>query len=255
MRDDRGKYVAGQATAPYAGRDRYVGLRQEGWGLQAGTPARLNVLVIDAHGGLVAGTAVQVKVQRLLIKAAQVKGAGNAYVPHYVRSWEEISACRLTSATSPQDCLYTPPAPGTYQLTASLVDTQGRPHRTTMRRFATGTGEVLWETSPDHNLNVFPEQKLYKVGETARYLVHNPFPGAQALITVERFGVQKSWVTTFRDPTAMVELPITPDHLPGVYLSVVVMSPRVDKPLLDNAPRPSPRSHSGTKDRKNCHWW
>src|SRR5262249_30886143 len=31
VRDDRGKYVAGHATAHYAGRDRYVGLRQEDW--------------------------------------------------------------------------------------------------------------------------------------------------------------------------------------------------------------------------------
>ncbi|MGE3539955.1 MAG: alpha-2-macroglobulin [Candidatus Tectimicrobiota bacterium] len=234
VRDDRGKYVAGQATAHYAGRDRYVGLRQEEWVLRAGTPAQLKIVVVDEHGNAVAGTEVQVQIQRLLIKAAQMKGAGNAYVPHYVRSWEDVSTCRLTSAATPQDCLYTPPAPGTYKLTARLVDTQGRPHSTAMRRFATGAGEVLWETSPDHTLNILPAQKIYPVGATARYLVQNPFPGARALITVERVGVQQSWVETFPEPTAMVEFPITPDHLPGFYLSVVVMSPRVDKPLLNN---------------------
>ena len=31
VRDDRGKYIAGRAAADYAGRDRYVGLRREGW--------------------------------------------------------------------------------------------------------------------------------------------------------------------------------------------------------------------------------
>jgi hypothetical protein len=39
-------------------------------------------------------------------------------------------------------------------------------------------------------------------------------PGVKALITVERLGVQKSWIATFPDPTAMIEFPITPDHLP-----------------------------------------
>lgn len=234
VRDDRGKYVAGHASAAYAGRDRYVGLRQEAWVLTAGTPAQLNILVVNEQGQAVAASDVQVQIQRLLIKAAQMKGAGNAYVPHYVRTWEDVATCSLVSQTTAQSCLYTPPAPGTYKLTASLVDTQGRPHSTTIQRFATGPGTVLWETSPDNNLNVFPEQKVYKVGDTARYLVHNPFPGAQALITVERFGVQQSWTDTFPEATAMIELPITPDHLPGFYLSVVLMAPRVDKPLLDN---------------------
>ena len=117
---------------------------------------------------------------------------------------------------------------------ASIVDTQGRAHSTTIRRWVSGAGEVLWETSPDHTLNVFPEQKSYKVGDTARYLVQNPFPGAKALVTIERLGVQRSWLETFNEGIAIIEVPITPHHIPGFYLSVVVMSPRVDKPLGEN---------------------
>jgi uncharacterized protein YfaS (alpha-2-macroglobulin family) len=234
VRDDRGKYVAGHATAGYAGRDRYVGLRQEDWVWTTGTPAQLQVLVVNEHGVAVAETAVQVKVEQLQIKAAQVKGAGNAYLPHYVRSWSEVATCTLVSEMTPGTCTFTPPSPGTYRLTASITDTQGRTHRTSIRRWATGAGEVLWETSPDHNLNIIPEQKGYKVGDTARYLVQNPFPGAQALVTIERFGVQQSWLETFNEVTAIVQFPVTPDHLPGFYLSVVVMSPRVAKPLTDN---------------------
>ena len=234
VRDDRGKYVAGHATARYAGRDRYVGMRQEDWLWTTGTPAQLRVLVVNEHGAAIAGTAVRVKLERLQIKVAQVKGAGNAYLPHYVRNWIEVSTCTLVSETIPETCTFTPPAPGTYSLTATIKDTQGRTHSTTIRRWATGAGEVLWKTSPDHNLNIIPEQKGYKVGDTARYLVQNPFPGAKALVTIERFGVQRSWLETFNEATAIVQFPITPDHLPGFYLSVVVMSPRVDKPLTDN---------------------
>ena len=93
---------------------------------------------------------------------------------------------------------------------------------------------MLWETSPDHTLNIFPEQKVYKVGDTARYLVQNPFPGAKALVTIERLGVQRSWLETFNEGIAIIEFPITPHHIPGFYVSVVVMSPRVEKPLGEN---------------------
>ena len=65
-----------------------------------------------------------VKLERLQIKAAQVKGAGNAYLPHYVWNWIEVSTCTLVSETIQETCTFTPPAPGTYGLTATIKDTQ-----------------------------------------------------------------------------------------------------------------------------------
>src|SRR5260370_333375 len=77
------------------------------------------------------------------------------------------------------------------------------------------------------SLSVVPEKESYKVGDHARYLVKNPFPGAKALITVERFGVIKHWVQTLAGNTPVIEFTVAPDFVPGFYLSVVVTSPRV----------------------------
>lgn len=231
VRDDRGKYVASQATARYVGRDRYVGLRQPDWVLTAGTPAPLQLLVVDTQGTAVAGTPIQVKVEYLDTKAARVKGAGSAYLTRYVHTWVYVAACALISKTTPEVCTFTPDAPGTYKLTASIIDTQGREHSSSLQRWALGAGQVLWETTPGHGLQISPEKTTYKIGDTARYLIQNPYPGAKALVTIERYGVQHSWLQTFANSLEVVEVPITPEHLPGFYLSVVVISPRVDKPL------------------------
>jgi hypothetical protein len=234
VRDDRGKYIANLATANYVGRDRYVGIRQPDWVLTVGRPAQILSLVVNEQGQLVAGTEIQVKVEHLQTKAAQVKGAGNAYLTNYVHEWVPVSECKLASETQPVVCEFTPAGPGTYKMTARIIDTQGREHKTSTQRWAVGKGEVLWETTPGNTLQVFAEKNEYKVGEKARYLVQNPYPGAKALITIERYGVQKSWVDTFNDSTAVIEFPISPEHIPGFYLSVVVMAPRVDKPLDEN---------------------
>jgi hypothetical protein len=50
VRDDRGKYIAGRATAGYAGRDRYVGLRSANWVMNEDEPATVDLLVVDARG-------------------------------------------------------------------------------------------------------------------------------------------------------------------------------------------------------------
>ncbi|GLI35718.1 alpha-2-macroglobulin family protein [Desulforhabdus amnigena] len=231
VQDDRGKSIANRATATCFGRDRYVGLLQEDWVLQEGKPAGLRILVIDPRGNPVEGVKIGVKTEYEETKGARVKGAGNAYLTQYVHEWLEEEQFELVSTADPLDVKFTPKHAGTLRITAAIQDTQGRTHKTVLRRWVTGRGHILWESIPGNLLNIFPEKSDYHVGETARFLVQNPFPGARALITVERFGVLQSWVKTLESSTEIVEIPVLPDYLPGFYASVMVTSPRVEKPM------------------------
>jgi hypothetical protein len=94
-----------------------------------------------------------------------------------------------------------------------------------------GQGHVLWNESNDYSLEVVPEKPTYKVGDRARYLIKNPYPGAKALVTIERYGVLDHFVQTLEGSTPVIEFEVKPDYIPGFYLSVVVFSPRVDKPI------------------------
>jgi hypothetical protein len=100
-----------------------------------------------------------------------------------------------------------------------------------------GKGKVLG--GPGHHLPIEPEKKEYQVGETARILIRNPFPGARALFTIERLGVQRSWSRVLESDTELIEFKITPEHFPGVYFSATVMSPRADQPLDNGTMRMS----------------
>lgn len=230
VRDERGKTVANRASATYAGRDRFVGLFQGDWLLQEKKPGKGRVLVVDREGNPVAGMPVRMRLEKKETRAARVKGAGDAYVAQYDTEWVEQQAWDVTSAEDPVEFEFTPQASGSFRLVASIQDTAGRSHKTSLRRWVRGGSFVLWESVPGNVLDVHPEKREYKVGETARFLVQNPFPGARGLITVERFGVMQSWVKTFASSTEVVEIPVQPDHLPGFYVSVLITSPRVDRP-------------------------
>nr|NIR31536.1 large extracellular alpha-helical protein [Gammaproteobacteria bacterium]NIV77032.1 large extracellular alpha-helical protein [Gammaproteobacteria bacterium] len=228
--DDRGKYVSGFADARYAGRDRYVGVRRAGWLLEAGEASRVDVAVVDAGGAPVAGTEVAVVVEHQKVTAARVRGAGNAYVTRYNREWVQVARCRVASALEPVACEFTPSDPGRHRITARITDTLGRVHATDVRQWAVGRGRVLWDDQSDKRLDILPEAERYGVGDTARYLVKNPYPGARALVTVERNGVIEHRVQHLEGSTPVIELPIEPDLVPGFYLSVVVLSPRQEPP-------------------------
>ena len=231
VQDDRGKYIAAESRAEYVGVDRFVGMRSPEWAYEAKKPANLEYLVVDERGVPAEGTKVAVTIERLDTTAARVKGAGNAYLTNYTKEWKKVGDCDGKSDADAKVCDFTPDQAGSYRAIASIEDTKGRAHSAGVQFWVTGNDYVVWDNESDVLLPIIPEKTDYRVGDTARYLIKNPYPGALALITVERYGVIDSFVQKLEGSTPTIELEVKPDYLPGFYLSVILVSPRVDKPI------------------------
>ncbi|MBW2180798.1 MAG: large extracellular alpha-helical protein, partial [Deltaproteobacteria bacterium] len=231
VQDDRGKYIADSTIADYVGRNRFVGLKNTKWIYKEDEPSQVKFIVVDETGKPKTGSNVKVKVERLVTKASRVKGAGNAYLTKYIEEWVVLSRFKYVSKDEPGLCEFLPSDPGTLRITASIKDTKGREHSTTIRAWVAGKGRVVWHQPDDNSIEIIPEQEKYKIGDAARYLIKNPFPGATALISIERYGVMDHWTQTLNSSTPVIEFPVKPEYLPGFYFSIIVMSPRVDEPL------------------------
>lgn len=232
--DDRGKNIANSATAVYAATDRFVGLKPDAWIFQAGKPASYQYIVVDPQGQRVKGSAVDLKIEMKEVTAARVKSAGNVYQTIYNTSWKEAGTCKGTPEAQPETCHFTPGNAGEYRISATVKGSKGVAQTASSDFWVTGHDVVLWDGEQDTALQMFPEKASYKVGETSRYLIKNPYPHAKALITVERYGVIDHFVKTFDSSTPIVEFPVKPEYAPGFYVSVVLLSPRVAKPLGEN---------------------
>ena len=226
VRDDRGKYIATNSGADYIAVDRLVGLKHTKWLYEADTEANIKYIVVDGLGTPKAGTKVDLKIERLDTKSAKVKGAGNSYITNYVDEWIETSSCSGISSLEPLTCSFTPKQVGIYKITSNIVDTKGRQHSSTIRAWVTGSSHVVWHEPNDNSLQIIPEKHEYHIGDKARYLIKNPYPGAKALVSIERYGILKSWVQELDGSTPVIEFEIEKDFMPGFYLSVTVTSPR-----------------------------
>jgi hypothetical protein len=133
VRDERGKYISAVSSADYMGVDRLVGLKQTHWLYEQGKLSDIHYLVVDESGDPAPDTQVEITIERLEIKTAKVKGAGNAYTNNYVEHWLASDTCQGVSRDTPLTCSFTPQQPGTYNITASIQDTQGNTHSTEMR--------------------------------------------------------------------------------------------------------------------------
>jgi len=231
VRDDRGKYIATSSGAEYLGVDRLVGMKSTKWVYNEDEPADIKYIVVDERGVPAAGSDVDITIEYLEVKSAKVKGAGNSYVTNFIEKWVTVDSCKGRSKKSELVCSFTPETPGSYRLKASVSDTKGRNQYSETQLWVIGKGRVSWKQPNDNSLQIIPEKTSYNIGDKARYLIKNPFAEASALVTVERYGVLKSWVQTFDSGTPVVEFEVTKDMMPGYYLSVTAVSPRVDAPL------------------------
>lgn len=229
--DERGKYVASSVSAPFAARDRFAGVNFSKWIYEVGKLSSVDVVVVNQDGIPAPGTSVEVKIIHKETFATRVKGPGNAYLPRYETKESEVKACTLVSADKPVNCSFTPQKPGEYFVKASIKDSKDREHNAATSTYVVGKGELIWASDSPTRLDVVPEKTTYKVGEKAKFLVKNPYPGAKALITVERYGIVSKWFETMKGAAHMISFDIEKNHLPGFYLSVVAFSPRVEMPI------------------------
>lgn len=234
VRDDRGKDIAARSSVKFVARDRFVGVKTDDFVWYEGKNADILLMVLNEQSKITPNTPVEIKIQREETKAARVKGAGNAYLTEYHTEWVDETTLQATSSNEATKVSFTPSKAGRYKAIATVTDTKGRKQSSTLEQWVSGKGEMVIQNQQNNLLEITPEKPTYHIGDTARYLVKNPFPNAKALITIERFGVIKSWVTTFEKNIETVEFKVEPDYLPGYFVSVMVVSPRVDKPLDEN---------------------
>lgn len=245
VEDDRGRSIVGRGSQRYFARDRYVGLHAEKWMLRQGSESAIDALVVNQQGEPQRGVPYYVKVERKETRGARVKGAGNAYITRYTRSWVRVATCKGRSTVAGMSCRFTPDAAGEFRITAMVRDSQDRLHQSHYEMYAEGSNAVLWEESPDYSLDVRAEKDSWAIGQTARYLVKNPFPGARALVTVERYGVLHQEVRTLDGSAPVIEIPVKAEYAPGAYVSVTLMSPRVEAPVKDGVDLGKPTFRMG----------
>ncbi len=231
VQDDRGGHVAASATVNYSGRTRFIGLKSEKWVYKEDEPAGFLFFAVDDKGDPAPGIKTKLTAERLVTKASRVKGAGNAFLTLYTETWEKVHSHQVDSPSEPEIYEFTPKEAGSYRITAEIRDTRGEVSTTTIHTWVAGKGRVVWHQKENNSLTIIAEKEAFRVGDKAKYLVKNPYPGATALITIERYGVLDHWVQTLETATPVIEFPVKSDYLPGFFFSVTVVSPRVEKPL------------------------
>ncbi|HEX8190875.1 MAG TPA: DUF6049 family protein, partial [Pyrinomonadaceae bacterium] len=192
--------------------DLYVGLRSERLFVQQGEPLVVNSIVADLDGRLVAGR--EVRVRAALLEWKQLKGR-----------WQQVESktpeeCVVKSGADAVRCTFRPKAGGTYRVTARVYDDRERPNESELTLWVAGGKTPPRRGVEQEKVELIPDRKEYRAGETAEILVQAPFTPAEGIMTLRRSGLVRTERFRMDGPSHTLRVPVEEGFTPNVYVQV-----------------------------------
>ena len=221
--DSSGFPVSARTTVDLHPATVYLTLTPERYALRVGETAVVNLESVDWAGNPVPGQEAEIRVERLTWRQV-VDDEGQL-------TWESEATLvnQVTRPTGDDGSLlfsFDPEKGGTYRVTATGSDAEGRQIIGRLTLWVTGQGAGLWRQPPAGRMALVPDRGEYQPGDTARVLVPSPYQeAATALVTIERGEILSHQVLLIEGADSIIEIPIEELHAPNIYLSVVLIRP------------------------------
>ncbi|HLW25202.1 MAG TPA: MG2 domain-containing protein [Steroidobacteraceae bacterium] len=224
-----------------------LGIRAESW---IGSPGQLRfrVLALDLEGKPVAEQPVRVSLYRSNAYSYRKRLIGGFYTYETTTETRRLAAScdGVTDAQGLLPCDLAPGESGQIIVRAESHDAAGILAGATATLWVLGDEAWWFGGTAGDRMDLLPEKKEYEAGEVARFQVRMPFRHATALVSVEREGVLRAFVTELNGTAPLVEVPIRAEDAPNVFVSVLAVRGRI--PRLEPAAPPG-----STASRRTAH--
>lgn len=226
--DPNGQILTAATRALVLPSSTVLGMKIEGY---FATKERLafKVIALDPMGKTLIGRKVVVEAYSRKTYAYRKRLLGGFYA--YEQTAEVNRAGSVCSGnTNAQGILIcdgAAPEAGELILVAKSKDDQGNAAIASHEVYV--AGEDGWfSASQSDRIDILADKRTYEPGDKARFEVRMPFRKANALVTVEREGILKSFVVPITAKSPFIEVPIAENYGPNAYVSVMVVRGRVD---------------------------
>jgi uncharacterized protein YfaS (alpha-2-macroglobulin family) len=213
----------------------YIGVRQAPYFLQQRDGLKTEIVAAGLDG--VARPSVPVTVTLTQIQWNSVRRAeGNGFYT-WDTERQEVPAgeWKVTTASEPVPLQVTLPSGGYFILEAKAQTNDGRSAVTTTSFYALGDGYTAWARHDHNRIDLVPERRTYKPGDTARIMIQSPWEQATALLTTEREGIRTHRQFALTSTQQAVLVPIGENDIPNVFVSVLLIRGRTQAAVSGQA--------------------
>lgn len=226
-------------TVPYYRARTYFGIKAPGYFLDVGKPQKFVIAAVTPEGKPASGDAKVIVNRRDWNCVWEDWGYRGNY------QCKEISIPVLEKAISlagkPVDFEFTAVEDGEYWV---AVEGSAPDAASASRHLYAWGGEGgSWKSTDTMALEIVADKKAYKIGDTAILILKTDLAEATGLVTIERDGVIEKRTIALSKKMKHVEVPITANYAPNVYVSVALVQGRIG-----DGPRGKPRMRMGIID-------
>ncbi|HEX7955571.1 MAG TPA: DUF6049 family protein, partial [Pyrinomonadaceae bacterium] len=180
--------------------------------VQQGEPLVVSSIVSDLDGRLVAGR--EVRVRAALLEWKYAKGRWQQ------AESKEAEECLVKSAAEAVRCTFRPKAGGTYRVTARVYDDRERPNESELTLWVAGGKNPPRRGVEQEKVELIPDRKEYRAGDTAEILVQAPFTPAEGIMTLRRSGLVRTERFRMNEPSHTLRVPVEEGFTPNVHVQV-----------------------------------
>lgn len=212
----------------------YVGLKRNGNGFaKKGSKLEVSYILVNPDGtkitSLKKAKDLNYSLSRTVWTVVNEKSVNSSVYTRYTRSEKEESSGKIDIKSEGKFSVDLPEA-GWYTLKVSGRDREDRYVETDIGFYASGSGAAWRGSENSESINLTPSQSQYNPGDKAQILMESPLPAGDYLITVEREGIFSEEIKHFDESANVIEIPISQNYVPVVYVSVSSYSVRHGQP-------------------------
>jgi uncharacterized protein YfaS (alpha-2-macroglobulin family) len=223
MTESSGLPITSRASVLVHPADTYLSLIPERYNVRASEPSIVNLHTTDWEGSPIANQLADIRVERLTWSQI-VDDTGRL-------TWEADATLVNQASLETEDdgsilFSFIPEQGGTYRVTATGQDDEGRQAKGQLTIWVSGHGAAIWRQPSAQRLTLVPDREQYKPGDIARIFIPAPHDDpATALITIERGEILDYQVRQVTGVDNVVEIPVEELYAPNVYVSAILIHP------------------------------
>ncbi len=222
--DANNQSVSNRVSFPVHQGEFYLGVRNESYLAKIGEPVKFEVLGIKSDGEAVSGTNVEVSVFERKWNTIKRKNLDGIYYfeNDYTDELVETKNVR-TGEKGLAEVDFTLNKGGSYKVKVSAKDGSGNEVQAATSFYVSSSDFINWGRDNNDQIELVADKQEYQVGDTARILVKSPYTDVVALVTQERANIMEAEVIRIASNSQTIEIPITEDSLPNIFVSVLIV--------------------------------
>ncbi|MBC6492128.1 alpha-2-macroglobulin [Flavihumibacter stibioxidans] len=222
--DETGRSVSRKSSADIYTQPVFFGIGDNGYDyFPLNQAVKFPLLALDKQEKVLSGVSAKVEVIKHEYRTV-LSRSGDYF--RYDSQPEDKVVASVTTSVSGENTSYSfvPRSPGNYEIRISIPGAGAYVSRSFYSYGYWGGDNNSFEVNTEGQIDIETDKAAYAAGETVKLLFKTPFSG-RMLVTMEQDKVLSYRYVDVDKRSAALELPLTSEHLPNVYITATLIKP------------------------------